>query len=264
MEQLRIRRSPVEFKPEVLMWKMSGSLDTKNIDVIIREFDAFLELKQNFLVTDISQVETLSAAALGQLMECRKILVENGGDLVIVCTRLDIKTKLNLMGANKIFKFYNELRSAINAYNWDVEHRSEKIWLSFPPFLQFVPPVRQLVNRITRQKGYSQRDAFRIETIVDEVCNNAIEHGAQDAKKNVDLSISIDREKIQLEVINASDPEKIDSLKALSQKEIKTPEPRIDEKRGRGLALIKMLSNDFSINCSTEGTSVHVTKLREE
>ena len=108
------------------------------------------------------------------------------------------------------------MRTAINAYHWEVERKSEKVWLSFPPQLQFVPPVRQMVSRIARQKGYTQRDSFRIETIVDEVCNNAVEHGSEKVRKNIDLNINIDREKIELEVINASDPDKIENLKALS------------------------------------------------
>jgi len=168
------------------------------------------------------------------------------------------------MGATKIFKFYNELRSAVNAYNWEIERKAEKVWLSFPPELQFVPAVRQMVSRVARQKGYTQRDAFRIETIVDEVCNNAVEHGSIKDARNIDLTISIDRDKIQLEVINASDPEKIEALEALSKSVAKMSSPKMGDKRGRGLSLIKMLSNGLDINCSTEGTSVHVTKLREE
>jgi len=264
MDLLSIKCSQLQDNPDILLWEVSGALDAGSIDKIIEEFDAVAKLRQNFLITEMSNVSFVSASALGQLMECRKVLVEKGGDLVIAGVRLDIKTRLNLMGATKIFRFYNEMRAAINAYNWDVERKAEKIWLSFPPGLQFVPPVRQMVNRITRQKGYSQRDAFRIETIIDEVCNNAVEHGSTGINKNIDLNISIDRDKIEIEVINASDPAKLESLKELSKMIGKTPERKIDDKRGRGLALIKMLSNDFSINCTNEGTSVHVTKLREE
>jgi anti-anti-sigma factor len=264
MQGVKIQRTQVEYKPEVLLWKIEGALDSDSIDVINREFDSIIGLKQNFLVADMSGVSFVSSAAMGQLMGHRQSLVEKGGDLVIAGLNLDIKTKLSLMGATKIFKFYNELRAAVNAYNWEIEHKAEKVWLSFPHELQFVPSVRQMVSRIARQKGYTQRDSFRIETIVDEICNNAVEHGSAQAKRNIDLNISIDRDKIQLEVINASDPEKIETLKALSKSVSKAPELKIGEKRGRGLSLIKMLSNDLTINCSTDGTSVHVTKLREE
>jgi anti-anti-sigma factor len=264
MQALKIQRTHVEYKPEVILWKMEGALDADSIEVISREFDSVQRLKESFLVADMSGVSFVSSAAMGQLMGHRQTLVEKGGDLVIAGLNLDIKTKLSLMGAAKIFKFYNELRAAVNAYNWEIERSAERVWLSFPPALQFVPSVRQMVSRIARQKGYTQRDSFRIETIVDEVCNNAVEHGSLSKKRNIDLNISIDRGKIQLEVINASDPDKIEAFKALSKSVEKTPDPKYGQRRGRGLSLIKMLSNDLAINSSTDGTSVYITKLREE
>jgi anti-sigma regulatory factor (Ser/Thr protein kinase)/anti-anti-sigma regulatory factor len=265
MPAVKIQKKPVELRPDLTMWKIEGALDSDSIGYIHKEFDSVLETDQKFLIAEMSGVSVVSSAALGQLMGCRQMLVERGGDLVITGVNLDIKSKLSAMGATKIFKFYNEMRSAINAYHWEVERKSEKVWLSFPPELQFVPPVRQMVSRIARQKGYTPRDSFRIETIVDEVCNNAVEHGSLQTKKNIDITVTIDREKIELEVVNASDPDKMAHLKELSKSVSKTaPEVHLGERRGRGLALIKMLSNNLDINFSGEGTSVHVTKLREE
>ena len=189
MDGVKIRRTPVESRPELQMWKIEGALDSDSIDLISREFDSVLESRKFFLIAEMSGVSAISSAALGQLMGCKQMLVEKGGDLVITGLNLDIKMKLSLMGAAKIFKFYSELRSAINAYKWEIEKKAEKVWLSFPPELQFVPPVRQMVSGLARQKGYGQRDSFRIETIVDEVCNNAVEYGANQFKKNVDINI---------------------------------------------------------------------------
>jgi anti-sigma regulatory factor (Ser/Thr protein kinase)/anti-anti-sigma regulatory factor len=264
MADLKIQKMPVELRPDLTMWKIEGALGSESIGRIQKEFNLVLESKQNFLVAEMSGVTQVSSAAMGQLMGCRQLLAERGGDLVITGVSLDIKSKLSAMGATKIFKFYNEMRAAINAYHWQVERKSEKVWLSFPPELQFVPPVRQMVSRIARQKGYSQRDSFRIETIVDEICNNAVEHGSETIKKNIDLNVQINREKIELEVINASDPDKLEALRAVSSSLPKPPDANLSQRRGRGLALIKMLSNNLDINFSGDGTSVHVTKLREE
>jgi anti-anti-sigma factor len=264
MSSVKILKKPVDLRPDLMMWKIDGELDSDSIGYIHREFDSVLKTDQKFLIAEMSGVSVVSSAALGQLMGCRQMLVERGGDLVITGVNLDVKSKLSAMGATKIFKFYNEMRSAINAYHWDVERRSEKVLLSFPPELQFVPPVRQMVSRIARQKGYTPRDSFRIETIVDETCNNAVEHGSRKLKKNIDITITIDREKIELEVINASDPDMMAHLKELSKSVSKTPGTHLGDRRGRGLALIKMLSNNLDINFSSDGTSVHVTKLREE
>ncbi len=264
MPSLKIFAKPVELRPDLTMWEMKGPLDSDSIGYINEEFGSVLESKQTFLVAEMSGVTHVSSAAIGQLMGCRQLLMERGGDLVITGVSLDIKSKLSAMGATKIFKFYNELRSAINAYRWEVERKSERLSLSFPPELQFVPPVRQMASRIVRQKGYTNRDAFRIETIVDEVCNNAVEHGSERIKKNIDLIITVNRDKIELEVVNASDPEKLETLRALASSMPTKPDAKPGDKRGRGLSLIKMLSNNLDINFSGDGTSVHVTKLREE
>lgn len=264
MGGLKIQRKPVELRPDLTMWEIKGSLDSESIGYINEEFDSVLASKQNFLVAEMSGVTHVSSAAIGQLMGCRQVLVERGGDLVITGVSLGIKSKLSAMGATKIFKFYNEMRSAINAYHWEVERKSEKVWLAFPPELRFVPLVRQMVSRIARQKGYSNRDSFRIEAIVDEICNNAVEHGSERLKKNIDLTIRIGREKIEFEVKNASDPEKLENFRAVSSSMSRTPDAKFGQRRGRGLTLINMLSNKLDIDFSGDGTSVHVTKVRNE
>jgi len=260
---VKIEKEQIKDKPELLLWKIAGSLGTESINDISSKFEEIINQNYKFLIAEMSNVNFISSAALGQFMGCRQMLVEKGGDMVFSGVNLDIKTKLSAMGALKIFKFYNELRTAINAYEWEVEKKPEKVYLSFPPELKFVPAVRQMVSRIAKQKGYSQRDAFRIETIVDEICNNAVEHGSVDQKKNIEATVIIGKEKIELEVVNTSDPNKIEHLKEISNS-LKTLSPKHDERRGRGLALIKMLSNKLDINFSGDGTSVHVTKLREE
>jgi anti-anti-sigma factor len=264
MQGFKIQKKPIDLRPDLLMWEIEGDLDSDSISYIQEEFTSLLGTGQIFLVAEMSGVNVVSSAAIAQLMGCRQALVERGGDFVITCANLDVKSKLSAMGVTKIFKFYNEMRSAINDYHREVERKPEKMSLSFPPELQFVPPVRQMVSRIARQIGYTSRDAFRIEAIVDEVCNNAVEHGSAREKKNIDVNINIGREKIEIEVINVSDPNKVATLKTLSKSLPKSADPKPAERRGRGLMLIKMLSNKLDINVYTQGTSVHVTKLREE
>jgi anti-sigma regulatory factor (Ser/Thr protein kinase)/anti-anti-sigma regulatory factor len=262
MESVKMEIRQSEFKPEVTVWYIEGDLDSNSIETLNVHFSRILEGNRFHAIAEMSKVSNISSAAVGELMGCRQVLSDKGGDLVFAGLSLDCKAKLTHLGANKIFKFHSDLRTAVNAYAWEVQQKPEKVWLSFPPELNFVPPVRQLVSRITRQKGYGQRDSFRIETIVDEVCNNAVEHGAPDNLRDIELFLKIDRKKIEIEVVNLSDPKKINSLKAISKSILGTNEKKLE--RGRGLSLIKMLSNDLSIDFSGKGTTVHVTKLREE
>jgi anti-anti-sigma factor len=262
MESVKMAIRHGEFKPEITVWYMEGDLDTDSIKTLQNSFAGIVEANRGHVIVEMSKVSSICSAAVGELMGCRQVLSDKGGDLALAGINLDLKTKLNHLGAQKIFKIHNDLRTAVNAYAWEVQQKPEKVWLSFPPELNFVPPVRQLVSRITRQKGYGQRDSFRIETIVDEICNNAVEHGAVDHVRDIELFVKIDRKKIEIEVVNLSDPKKINSLKAISKSILGTNEKKLE--RGRGLSLIKMLSNDLSIDFSGKGTTVHVTKLREE
>jgi serine/threonine-protein kinase RsbW len=242
-----------------------GELTSHSNKVLFNAFNQLEDRSSSFVIADMSMVSQISSAALGVFMGVRKRLIEKGGDLVFAAMPLDLKEKLNLMGANKIFKFHADIRSAINAYKWEFEQNPEHLHLKFPPFLEFIPSVRSLVSGISKQKGYGNRDLFRIEMIVDEICNNAIEHGLREQNKFIDLKIKIDAVKVEIDVASVSDPKKISSLKALFQSSgVHSPERKSDEKRGRGLALIKMLSNELSVDSNESGTIVHVTKLREE
>ncbi len=264
MGQLRIDVSQSELSPEITVLRFQGDLDSASIRTVSDSFKRVLDKNGSFVVAAMSGVSMLSSAALGEMMGGRKALVEHGGDLVLAGLSLPLKTKLTLMGANKIFRMHADVREALNAYQWEFEGKSEPFSLSFPPQLKFVPSIRQFASRLATQKGYSRRDAFRIETIVDEICNNAIEHAPDGWTQNVNLSIRIDRRKVEIDVVNVSDPEKLKSLRMLLDSKKEPAPPALDDRRGRGLALVKLLSNELNIDFSEQGTSVHATKLREE
>lgn len=264
MEQLTIAVSQSEIAPEVAIVAFSGSMNMASIGAISEVFRSVITKSTVYVIADMHEVVSISSAALGELMGGRKVLVDHGGDLMLTRLNMNLKTKLTLMGANKIFKFYSDNRSAVSAFQWEFQGKPEEVTLSFPPFLKFVPAVRQLASRIARQKGYNRRDSFRIETIVDEICNNAVEHGKTDSGENVQLTVVIDRKKIEIKVVNSSNPEKVKHLKSFVEAKELTGETSPDQVRGRGLALIKLLSSELDIDFSAQGTSVRATKIREE
>ncbi|KMQ50984.1 hypothetical protein CHISP_2126 [Chitinispirillum alkaliphilum] len=250
--------------PKVIIIKFKGELDSSSINTISELIDKSIQQGKNFIIAEMSSVKILCSAALGEFMGARKRLLESGGNLVFAALNRDLKNKLTFMGANKVFTFHNDIKSASAAYDWEFNKKTEEIKLTFPSFLKLVPPVRQLVSRIARRKGYGTRDSFRIETIVDEVCNNAIEHGKKGSGNDVKFNFTISKDKVDINVINVSDPEKVESLKTLLKPENNTLHTGADERRGRGLALIRMLSNDVSVNFQDNGTDIRVIKIREE
>jgi anti-anti-sigma factor len=252
--------------PEVCLIRLRGDLDIKSVAAMDSCFSRQADsASKKHAIADLSEVTMIASAALGKLLGLKRRFVERGGDLVLAAMSLELKMKFTLMGANKIFKIYNDRRSAMNAYAWEVKHESEHIRLSFPPQLAIVPAVRNFVSQIMVHKGYSNRDSFRIETIVDEICNNAVQYGSPGDHDNVKLRLKVDWEKVELDTENVSDPVKKDELKA-HMENLKNNVPPIhsDGKRGRGLALVKMLASELSAETTGSGTTVHVTKLKEE
>lgn len=263
MKSFQVEVNQSKDSSEVIVVSFKGILGHNAIDDIHRTFDTILNGEKFFIVVDMSGVESISSAAIGELMGCRTALIEKEGDLVLAGMKIDVFETVHALDADKIFTYYQDVRSAINLYYWEYHGQVETVALNFPSELSFVPPVRQMVHRIAKQKKYSNKDAFRIETIVDEVCNNAIEHGSDVEGKEVEACIAIDRRKIEITISNKSDPDKIEALKKMSEY-LSAPKALFHDKRGRGLALVKMLSNDFQIDSSDVGTCVHVTKLRED
>ena len=249
---------------EVAVLRIVGNLDFSGIGMLSGFFDKIAAEGRSYLIVDLIGIESMCSAALGEFMGYRKRLAERGGNLVFAGLSGGVRSKLTLLGANKIFSFYQDVRGALSAYRWEHKKLSKSVTVVFPPFLKLVPSVRQFVSRFTKQNGYSAKDAFRIETIVDEVCNNAVEHGQHSEDNEVEVRLAVDKEKIGISVSNRSDPQKVSTLRKLIKPVTYSSHVGDDDRRGRGLALIRMLSNDMNVEITDRGTSVHVIKLREE
>jgi anti-anti-sigma factor len=255
---------PIPSLPEVCLIRLSGDLDIKSLKGFDSCIDDLSASDKKHAIADMNAVTLVSSAALGKLLGIKRRFMEKGGDLVLAALNLDLKMKFSLMGANKIFKIYSDLRSASNAYAWDVKHQSERIRISFPSNLSVVPAIRSFVSRVTLHKGYSDRDSFRIETIVDEICNNAVQYGLHRDNGNITLNMKVNWDKVEIDAENWSDPHKIELLKKhMVNLEQNNPVDN-EDRHGRGLALVKMLATELTADINDTGTTIHVTKLKEE
>jgi anti-anti-sigma factor len=263
-EQSTITIDNIPSMPEVCLVRLKGELDINSVVAMDKCFSQHADKGKRHAIADLSDVTMVASAALGKLLGIKRRFVEKGGDLVLAGMNLELKMKFMLMGANKIFKTYNDLRSAMNAYAWDVKHETEHIKVSFPPLLAMVPALRNFISRVMINKGYSDRDSFRIETIVDEICNNAVQYGSPDKTDNISLRVKVDWTKIELDAENVSDTDKKDQLKKHMDNLKNNIHVQGDSARGRGLALVKMLASELTAEITDTGTMVHVTKLKEE
>jgi len=245
------------------VFHFKGNLNADRVHEIEESFAGALADNQNFIVAEMSEVDFISSPVLGELMGCKRRLTERGGNLYLVGLNTENRNKLRLMGAEKIFEFLPTIRSAVLKYRWENEDKGDEITVTIPPALNFVPEMRSLFSGVALQKGYSKRDAFRIETIIDELCNNAVEHGARTPPQPVQVVCRIFRFHLEFSIINRNAATGGDGVAEI-QKRISGGAPfDLNERRGRGIELVKMLCAEFSVSSENDKTIVKVIKKKE-
>jgi anti-sigma regulatory factor (Ser/Thr protein kinase)/anti-anti-sigma regulatory factor len=258
---MKITQKESELDKRILLLHFEGDLNAVDCEATSKVFQTIIDSGKFFIMALLDHVTFISSPFLGELMGCKLRLTEKGGDLVLVGLPFSQREKLVQMGADRIFRFFQDTHSAYRNWQWDHGDAIQTIRVEMPPTLSAVPAVRRFASGIARQKGYSSRDAFRIETIVDEIANNAIEHG-EPGQGGIVLQFKIDRHRIELEVQNKTRMDKAEHLRKLLNE-------AADEKggfgqRGRGIALVKLISQSIDVSIDSAGTKVSVTKLRED
>ncbi len=245
----------------IMLLHFEGDLNATDCDATSKIFQEIIDSQKFFIIALMENVTFVSSPFLGELMGCKLRLVERGGNMVIVGLNYDLRERLIQMGADKIFQFYPDTHTAYNHYHWEYTQTAQTVQITLPPKLRSVPAVRRFISGIARQKGYSSRDAFRIETIVDEIANNAIEHG-DNSQPAINVELRIDRKKFELLVRNKTLMDKANQLQYVIDS---NQEPtQGSDQRGRGLALVKLISNSINVSIDKAGTEVKITKMRED
>lgn len=242
--------------------RLSGPLDIGSLAPLNDAFETLVAQRRCMVVVDCEEVLFISSPAVGVLMGARRRMQECGGDLVVAGLGPDLLEKMNLMGANRVFRFYPDTDAAFRGFHWENLEQQERLSLELPARGAYVPSLRRIVSGVLQQKGYSVKESFRVETIVDELANNAIEHGDPEQKKFfIDLGLS--KKKVEIAVRNAHLPMDPSTLARVREKFMN---PVVDDEsiRGRGLALVKMLSSQVDLQIDSGNTLVRVTKMREE
>ncbi|MBF0433453.1 MAG: ATP-binding protein [Fibrobacteria bacterium] len=258
---MKISREISSVDEKIVLCQLEGDLDISGCNELDAELSSILEAGKFFVMAIMEKVTDISSPFIGKLIECRQQLINKGGNLVIVGLPPDLKKGMLLMGIDKIFSFYNDAHLAYNRFHWDYVETAHPLKLTFPPKLECVPAVRLLISGIAKQKGYSAKDSFRIETIADEIANNAIEHGDA-TQTEIGLEFYIDRNRIELSIKNKTHLDKADNLKYIINSNKRSS---VDEKTfGRGLAMVKLISNSINVAVDNTGTYVKVTKTKEK
>lgn len=114
--------------------------------------------------------------------------------------------------------------------------------LKFPPDGSVLRQVRAQVRELAASLGAEESVCDNLALVVDELVNNAIEHGAAYRKSGAELSVRIEPKGERLE-IEFFDPEMpADQVKDLAAALAETSNgaPSLDSERGRGLFLLSV------------------------
>ena len=137
----------------------------------------------------------------------------------------------------------------------------EKISFELPAYEGFIPEMRTIIRNVAHDFGFNEQEAYEIVLVVDEVCNNAIEHGSKGRYKNVKLECKFDKQKVEITVKDSGCPQfNIEEVLKHAQElmEERTAKPML--KRGLGLVIVQKYVDSLNVISSLQGTEVKMIK----
>lgn len=127
--------------------------------------------------------------------------------------------------------------------------------ISFPPDPHVLRKVRADVRGAAARLGGSPQVCDTIALVVDELVNNAIEHGAPYRSKGLELSVTLDAAGPRLKV-EFVDPEMpADAVRDLAGALAQAANgmPSLENERGRGLFLLTVYLEDLTAEVAAKG-----------
>jgi len=246
-------------EPGLAVISVASSLDIPAIVPFKTAINRCIDSEHVFVVVNLENVKFIGSPFVGTLMGCRKMLQQKGGDLAICSAPMFLQNRLSIVGLDRVFHFYSNPQSAIADFRF--LGATELFSFTLPLRVSNVALLRKLICTILAKKGFKPKLIFHIETVIDELSNNAI--GYSDLESNsFFLSVSISRKKIVLIVKNSNN--KLDkAVKDALFNKYQNPIIDEDSVRGRGISLIKMLSDSVSVDFSQAEIIIRVTKIVE-
>lgn len=253
---------PYPEEPEVARIRLCGDIGLGAIPRISALSEWFEKKGILHFAVDLADVRFLSSPAVGALMGLRSRVVGRSGSVSLFSANPELSEKLSLMGVHLAMPVFRDEKSFLDYFHWEFRGAFRNLSLLLPASASFVPPTRRLVVGLLRSKGFSEREAFILESIVDELANNAIEHGCP--PDNVfRLELKFSKSKTILSVRNSLRELSEDERKALEEK-YAHPKMTPGSLRGRGIVLVKRLSSQMTFRVEPREIFVEVTRLREE
>lgn len=140
----------------------------------------------------------------------------------------------------------------------------QEIKITMSAYFGFVPGIRTGIGRVAVNFGFNDKEVYEIETVLDEICNNAIEHGSKGKFNTVSLEIKFDKRYMEINIKDSGSPqfnveEVLEEGKRLMEEEAQ--KPILDTiRRKRGLMIVKKYVDKMDIKTNADGTVVSMVK----
>ena len=122
--------------------------------------------------------------------------------------------------------------------------------ITFPADFQHMPSLRDMVASVALHQGFSKQTAEHAKSIIDELGNNAIEHGSQ-ATSQVEVRIDSSEKELKITVLDQGHGNKMKAEDIQAKLAAGTP---FENGRGRGLSMIvKGFSDQFTLEDRKDG-----------
>ena len=231
-------------------------------------FEEAHKYPKRFVIADFGQINYIDDEILQQFKKFAQGYLEDPyGKFCFVAQDKNTVEKIKNAFNGTFFKNFHNIGDAINYFYWECCKIRDVIRMKMPSDIGLVPSVRACISEFFSLCKIERKEAFHIEMIVDELCNNAIEHGTQDENRTIEVLCCANDEQIEINVYNGyslrATKEKIGhDIEKDMKKWALSPSEHEDAFRGRGLGLVRNFSDGYEINSSTDGTWVHVIKKR--
>ena len=127
--------------------------------------------------------------------------------------------------------------------------------LRFPPDPSALSKVRADARARAADLGAPPAACDAVSLVVDELVNNAIEHGAAYRRKGTELMVRVgtDVGRLTLEFVDPEMPENLVRELARALRQAANGMPALDSERGRGLFLISIYMEELRVDVAPGG-----------
>ncbi|HEY3324906.1 MAG TPA: STAS domain-containing protein [Planctomycetota bacterium] len=115
IEELCIERTMLPDR-DVLVLTLIGSVSAKTFDILESEISDVLRQKHFNIVIDLANVNYVSSAGAGVLMNALAQLRENRGNMVLAAAAPDVREILDLLKLSEVVPMVADLESALKLF----------------------------------------------------------------------------------------------------------------------------------------------------